>query len=202
MSIIENVKEISMADIQHYLNEYEALGPLPGIAAAMIEAFLPILPLFAIIVANVNAYGPVEGFLLSWIGVVLGAMSVFGLSRWLGSRFRHYMERKLRKSQGLFRWIETRGFTPIFMLSCFPFTPSALINITAGMSNLPTRVFFIAIMLGKSIMILIITLVGYDITSFLYQPWKWIVGLAILSILWLVGKRLEKRFHLSEDHRP
>lgn len=193
MSIIQHIKEMRLEDVEQILDLYEALGPLPGIGVTFIEAFLPFLPLLAIIVANVNAYGPFKGFLFSWTGVVLGAMSVFLISRWIGLRFRYFLETTFPKSKKLFDWIEKKGFTPIFLLSCFPFTPSALVNITAGMSRVPTMVFFLAILLGKAIMILIVTTIGYDLRELIYHPWKLVSGGIVLFILWIVGKQIDRR---------
>ncbi|CAM3624640.1 TVP38/TMEM64 family protein [Marinicrinis lubricantis] len=193
MSLVDQLKQIDMQDVEQLLDQYEALGPLPGIGAALLESFFPVLPLIAIIVANVNAYGAIEGFLLSWAGVVIGAMCVFYISRKFGKRFRSMLERKFTKSQGLFRWIEQKGFTPIFLLSCFPFTPSSLINIFSGMSNISTKAFFIAILLGKGIMILMVTFVGYDIAALIRKPLKLIIGLIVLFILWLIGRKMESR---------
>ena len=49
-----------------------------------LEAFLPFLPLVVFIVANVNAYGFLFGFLLSWVGSVAGAYTVFLVIRKYG----------------------------------------------------------------------------------------------------------------------
>ena len=43
--------------IMELLNNYESLGPLPGILLPFIEAFLPFLPLIVFVLANGAAYG-------------------------------------------------------------------------------------------------------------------------------------------------
>ncbi|WP_135554575.1 TVP38/TMEM64 family protein [Paenibacillus cymbidii] len=194
MSWIDTISGMSWEDVQHILNRYEALGPLPGIVATFVEAFLPILPLIAIVIANVNAYGLWEGALLSWIGVVAGAMCVFLFFRRFGGRFRGFVERKYPRTKKFIEWVEHRGFTPVFVLACFPFTPSAFVNIVAGISKLPVRVFLIATLLGKAIMILIVSLAGHDLGNLLKTPWKLVLVAVMLVVIWFMGRKLEARY--------
>jgi uncharacterized membrane protein YdjX (TVP38/TMEM64 family) len=194
MSWVDKLAGWTWEDIEHYLNRYESLGPLPGILAPFIESLIPILPLIAIIVANVNAYGLWEGALLSWIGVVSGAMCVFLFFRKFGGRFRLFIERKYPKSKTFIVWLEQHGFTPIFVLACFPFTPSAFVNIVAGISKLPRLVFLIATSMGKAVMIILVSFAGNDLGSLFKQPWKMVVIALVFLLIWLTGKKLESRY--------
>src|SRR5262249_37658801 len=128
-SWIEHLKNINLEDIQNLLNRYSALGPLPGIALPLLEALLPILPLVVIVVANASAYGLWAGFFYSWIGACIGSTIVFGLARRFAGGAGERIRNRHPKYDRFFGWIENKGFTPIFILTCFPFTPSALINI-------------------------------------------------------------------------
>lgn len=194
MSWINQISNLSWEDIEAILNRYEALGPIPGIAAPLIEAFIPVLPLIAILVANVNAYGLWEGILLSWCGVVAGAVCVFLLARKYGGRFRGYIDRKFPQSRKFIGWVEKKGFTPIFVLSCFPFTPSVLVNVVSGISKIPFHTFATATMLGKGVMIILVSVAGHDLGSMLRQPWKLALVALVFVLLWLSGRKLESRY--------
>ncbi|KPV59037.1 hypothetical protein QJ48_13195 [Paenibacillus sp. A3] len=194
MSWKETISRLSWQDIEHWLKQYEALGPLPGIIGPMIEAFIPALPLVAILIANVNAYGLGEGFLLSWIGVVAGALCVFLIFRKFGARFRGWIERKYPASRKFIHWLETHGFTPIFLLACFPFTPSSLVNIVAGLSKVPLHTFIVATILGKGVMIFLVSFAGHDLANLLRQPWKIALIVAVFVIMWLFGKKVESKY--------
>ncbi|WP_426450183.1 TVP38/TMEM64 family protein [Paenibacillus sp. S-38] len=194
MSWNETLSRMNWHQVEHWLKQYEALGPLPGIVAPMVESYIPVLPLVAILVANVNAYGLAEGFLLSWIGVVLGSISVFAIVRRFGGRIRGWIERKHPRSQRLIHWLETHGFTPIFVLACFPFTPSSLVNIVAGLSRVPFHTFAVATALGKGVMIFLVSFAGHDIDSLLRQPWKIALVLCVFAVMWLMGRRLEGKY--------
>ncbi|MFJ5769182.1 TVP38/TMEM64 family protein [Psychrobacillus sp. NPDC093180] len=173
--------------------DYRALGPIIGILLPFLEAFLPFLPLIVFIVANVTAYGLLFGFLISWAGSVIGAYTVFlvirkyGRARVLGFITRH------EKIQKLILWVERNGFGPLFLLICFPFTPSALVNIVAGLSNMKKKTYLWTVTLGKLIMIFIVSFIGSDIKELITQPVRTAIVVIIIGILWFVGKRVEKR---------
>ena len=194
MDWIEELSKLDLEDVEKLLNQYEALGPLPGILVPMIEAFLPFLPLIAIVVANAEAYGLFYGFLLSWIGVVAGASCVFLIVRVFGRRLRAFLERKIKPSAKLLQFIEHKGFTPIFILACFPFTPSSVINIAAGLSRLPLLTFFTATLLGKGVMIFLVSVVGHDIASLFENPWKLALAAMLFAVMWWAGRKVESRY--------
>lgn len=182
------------------LAKYESFGPLPGILMTFIEAFFPPLPLIAIVAGNAAAYGLWLGFLYSWIGVCLGAGTVFLLCRRLGQhRFLNFLTRHPKVNEAM-NWMNRHGFSAIFLFSCFPFTPSSLVNVVAGLSNIPTSHFMAAIMLGKAIMIFVISFIGHDFMSFVEQPWKLLIVLLAILLLWFIGKRVESRL-TSVKHR-
>ncbi|WP_144509520.1 TVP38/TMEM64 family protein [Bacillus sp. FJAT-22090] len=183
----------SMETLSNLTHDYRALGPIIGILLPFLEAFLPFLPLIVFIVANVNAYGLLFGFLLSWAGSVIGAYTVFlvirkyGRARVLGFITRH------EKIQKLILWVERNGFGPLFLLICFPFTPSALVNIVAGLSNMKKNTYLWTVTLGKLIMIFIVSFIGSDIKALITQPVRTAIVALIIVILWFLGKRIEKR---------
>lgn len=189
--------------IMQLLSDYESLGPLPGILLPFIEAFLPFLPLVVFVFANAAAYGLLEGFLLSWSGAALGAIVVFTIIRRLGDKKILRAISKNKQVAKVTNWLEKRGFGPLFLLMCFPFSPSAIINVVAGLSNVSRQQFILAVLLGKSVMIFSIAYVGSSILEFAQKPVKTIVVGAGIGLFWLVGKYIEKRLQkksmLKED---
>ncbi|AIK40129.1 TVP38/TMEM64 family protein [Bacillus pseudomycoides] len=193
----QTIKEyFSAENMDQLVASYRALGPLLGISLPMVEALIPALPLILFVMANAVAFGFWLGFLYSWLGSVLGALIVFSVIRRFGrSRFFSFVNKhpKVRKAMG---WIERKGFAPIFILFCFPFTPSALINVVAGLSRISRRQFVLALALGKLVMILILSYIGHDLTSFIHKPVKTIIVIGVIFILWYVGKKIEVKLEL------
>lgn len=176
------------------LDKYENLGPLPGILLPFIEAFLPFLPLFAFVMANSAAYGLLKGFFYSWLGSSLGSIAVFYIIRKFGDKKLLVKIKTNRQVNQVTSWVERHGFGPLFLLLCFPFSPSSLINIVAGLSNVSKQQFILAVLLGKSVMIFSIAYIGTSILEFAKNPTKTIVVTICISIFWMFGKFLEKRF--------
>jgi len=184
---------LTMDTLIELSNQYRALGPIIGFLLPFIEAFLPFLPIFAFVIANADAYGFWFGFLLSWSGTVTGSYLLFLIVRKYGrTRFLRFMT-KHERIQRLINWVDRNGFGPLFLLLCFPFTPSALVNIVAGLSEMKKKHYLWTIIAGKFIMIITITYIGYDIRSLLTNPGKTIAIVLVILLLWLAGKRLEKK---------
>lgn len=138
---------------QEHLTElfqsYRAFGPLIAVLLPLIEAFLPFLPLIVFVVANTNSFGLWEGFILSWAGSTAGSILVFLIVRQYGQRKLLGFIRSHPSVRKLMLWVERHGFGPMFLLLCFPFTPSAAVNVVAGLSRIGTRPFILAAASGK-----------------------------------------------------
>lgn len=186
----------TVENIENLAAHYRTLGPLIGILLPFVEAFLPFLPLVVIVVANASSYGLWVGFLLSWVGTVLGSYVVFLLTRKFGKhpRLKRFIGKE--KVQKLIKWVDMRGLSPLFILLCFPFTPSVLVNIVAGLSNIKKKYYLIVIMAGKFIMIASMSVLGYDLKALITDPIKLILTGVGIFLLWIVGKGIEK--HLNK----
>lgn len=185
--------------IMKLLDDYEKLGPLPGVLLPFIEALLPFLPLIVFVLANGAAYGLLKGFLYSWIGTSLGSILVFIIIRKLGKKriFRTIRDNKQVKKVTI--WLEKHGFGPLFLLLCFPFSPSFVINVVVGLSKISIQQFLLAVLLGKSVMIFSIAYIGSSIFEFAKNPIRTIVvGIGIV-LFWIVGKYIEQKLHRSQE---
>lgn len=184
---------LSIERIMDWINQYESFGPLPGFLLPLLEAFLPFLPLFAFVLANVNAFGLWFGFFISWGGAVTGSFIVFLLLRRYGrEKFLSFLQKNKQISK-MMNWVDRHGFAPVFLLLCFPFTPSAIVNIVAGLSRISIVQYLLAVMAGKTVMIFTISYVGYDVGALIHQPGRTAVIASIMIALWFGGKQLEKR---------
>ncbi|MBI0579783.1 TVP38/TMEM64 family protein [Neobacillus cucumis] len=199
----EMMKEwISLDNIMDLIKQYRSLGPLPGILLPMLEAFLPFLPLFLFVMANASAFGLWWGFLFSWLGACVGALLLFFVIRRFGQRRLLSFLPKHPKVRKLMDWVDRHGFGPLFILLCFPFTPSAIVNIVAGLSKISMYQYMLAVFIGKMVMIFTISFVGYDLHSLITKPYRTIMVVGIIFILWYVGKRIEVRLNrrIENDH--
>lgn len=185
----------TVENIEHLSEQYRTLGPFIGLLLPFLEAFLPFLPLFVFVVANVNAFGLVLGLVLSWLGTTIGSYVVFLLVRYFGHHPRLHFLTGGHKIRTLIKWVDMNGLSPLFVLLCFPFTPSVLVNIVAGLSNIHKKYYLLTLMVGKLVMIMMMGILGHDIGSLLTNPWKLVMAGGILFSLWWIGKRIEKRLN-------
>ncbi len=203
---VEEIKELVEANefgqlVNFLLKSYESLGPIPGFLLPFIEAFLPFLPVIVFVMTNAAAYGLLEGFILSWTGASSGAIAVFMLVR----HFKHirlfqWISRN-KQVKKVTNWLERHGFGPLFLLLCFPFSPSAVINLVAAISGVGFYQFVLAVLLGKGVMILTLSFIGDSIVSFAQNPVKTIVLAIGIFILWVAGKYIEKRLQIRDKEK-
>jgi uncharacterized membrane protein YdjX (TVP38/TMEM64 family) len=190
----------TLENIMDLIQEYRSFGPIPGVVLPMIEAFLPFLPLVLFVMANASAFGLWLGFLYSWLGSCLGALLLFLLIRKYGQKRVFSFLSKHPKVRKLMDWVDRHGFGPLFLLLCFPFTPSVVVNIVAALSKISIYQYMLAVAIGKMVMIFTMSFVGYDLHSLITQPYRTAVVFLVIFILWYVGKRIEVRLNKSMEN--
>ncbi|MCZ0755392.1 TVP38/TMEM64 family protein [Anoxybacillus sp. J5B_2022] len=196
---VETLKQwFTLQHVLQLLEHYRSFGMLPGVIVTLLESFFPILPMFVLVMANAAAFGLWKGIMISWIGASLGSIFVFLLARKIGQkRFFRFLNRH-QKVRQLVSWVERHGFGPLFLLFCFPFTPSAIINVVAGLSRVSRQQFILAVLLGKMVMIFVISFIGYDLAALAKQPLRTVAVVVIVFLLWYAGKKVEAKFSLTE----
>lgn len=178
----------------HFVERVKDYGPLAPILLALLESIIPALPLLVIISFNVGVYGPVFGFMFSWIGTTLGSMLMFLFYRHFVKRFLHQWIMRKQKLANIHEWISHHRILTLFCLSALPFTPSSLINLAYGLSDFKESSFLITIFFSKAIMVLAMTMFGHSIVSVSEQPWFLIASAFMLSALYYVSKHFSRRY--------
>jgi len=179
--------------IVHLLQTYKSYGPLPGILLTFIEAFIPPLPLLLLVAANAAAYGLWLGFACSWIGGTTGAVVVYLLFRRIAERPLILRWTETPHMQKTIAWLRRGSFGYVFILSALPIGPSALVNIAAGIARMPMPIYFMAMTAGKTVMVLLVSLLGYDAAALIRSPLKLAIIASFIGTLWFAGKLIEGR---------
>jgi len=163
-------------------------GFILGIGLVSIEAFLPFLPLVIFVTVNVFVFGFFFGYIYSWIGTSIGTILVFMLLRNFGNHGlfnKIYANDKMAHRLGR---LKERGFTPFFLLYCFPFTPSFLVSFIAALSDLSTERFVAATLAGKLVMILFLSIIGYNFKAMYDNPVRSILVITLMVFVGYVSK--------------
>ncbi|WP_404329894.1 TVP38/TMEM64 family protein [Mesobacillus maritimus] len=168
----------------------------------VIQNSFTIIPLILVITINITLFGVVYGFLWSWLTSIVAAILVFMSVRYL---FKDRLLNRFR-SENITN-IEKQGFTYVFHARIFPFVPTSLINILAGVTAIRFRHFLYGTMLGNFLFFIVLSLIPAGILSINLNEYE--IGMILfLSITLFLGIRRvfrnKKRSKqpIEEDHNP
>jgi uncharacterized membrane protein YdjX (TVP38/TMEM64 family) len=180
------------------LENYRGFGPLAPVFLAMLESFIPALPLIVIVTFAIGAYGPFFGFFYSYIGSLGGSVLVFLLfRRIIRPHFMHLVPQR-KNLEKLMKWVSSQTPFMIFLLASFPFTPSSLLNTTFGLSDFDELTYIRCIALGKLIMIALLALFGSSLVNAFQNPILLILMIALFVVMRLVYRRMHEKTGLSD----
>lgn len=126
----------------------------------MIQNSFTVIPLILVITINITLFGVVNGFLWSWFTSVVAAVLVF-----IGVRFLFKDLLINRFPSRVLEEVQTKGFTYVFQARIFPFVPTSLINILAGLSTVHFRHFFLGTIFGNFLFFIVLSLIPAGILS-------------------------------------
>lgn len=174
-------------------------GVIFGIFMVMIEAFIPVLPLCAIVALNVNAFGIIIGTFISWISTCMGSYLAYLIIYHLSSKkiyksLSKKLRKKIDKATMKFKKI---SFSNLVIITTLPFTPSSLINILAGVSGISKRKFFTSIIIGKFFMILFWAYVGKSFIESITDINTIIIISMMITVAYLISKIVNKKMGID-----
>jgi uncharacterized membrane protein YdjX (TVP38/TMEM64 family) len=201
MSISDVLSNLTEENLKDLLDQYRAFGPFPGIALTFMKSFIPPLPTILIVGVNAAVYGLWLGFLYSWLGIVSGCLVTFLIVRRIAGH--PYFVRWARKPkvQKSLVWVRRNAFSYVFLLSLFPVGPFVVINIAAAVAQMRLRSFFIAIVFGKAIMVMSVSIIGHDFSRFIKHPLELIYVAIFVGISLWISKKIEARFTKGSDNQ-
>lgn len=136
---------------------YRQYGILIAILLPFLDAFFLILPVSLFVILNVEAFGLVGGFLLSWIGGVAGCWTVYWITRsfhyhtWMKkvTQTNQYtqMQQKFQQHNG--PWIALIYLIPIF--------PPTIMTVVAAINKMCFRTFAFASATGIGTLFLLVS---------------------------------------------
>lgn len=138
-----------LSDRERVRQAVEGFGPMAPVvyvSLLVLQAVLAPLPAPAIAAAGGYIFGAFWGFVLTWVGVLIGGSLCFGVSRLFG---REYVARSERLGR-LDRRVEEHGAIIVFVLRLIPLVSFDVISYAAGLTGLSFRKFFLATALGSA----------------------------------------------------
>ncbi len=122
------------------------LAPAVFVLLLVVQAVLAPLPAPAVATAGGYLFGTLQGFVLTWLGALVGGVLCFVLSRSLG---RGFVERSTRL-KGFDEYVREHGAVAIFILRLIPLISFDAISYAAGLTGISFWRFLIATALGMA----------------------------------------------------
>ena len=171
-------------------------GPIAGVLLIIVESIIPMLPLSVFITLNMVSYGNVFGLIISWLSTVVGCMLSFLLFRFfLQKKWYRFIKRKDSEMlKTLTKKISSSKFSSLVTLIALPFSPAFLINIASGISHMKIEKFFLALLLGKIVMVYFWGYIGTSLLESLTDITIMIKIFLLLTIVFIISRKIEKKW--------
>ncbi len=132
--------------VRRAVEDFGPAAPVVYVSLLILQAVLAPLPAPAVAAAGGYIFGAFWGFVLTWVGVLIGGSLCFGISRLFG---REYVARSERLG-GLDRQVEEHGAIIVFVLRLIPLVSFDAISYAAGLTGLSFWRFFLATAIGSA----------------------------------------------------
>lgn len=152
----------------NYMKQFGAIAPLLFILIQIIQVIFPVIPGGASCLAGVLAFGPIPGFIYNYIGLCIGSIIVFFLSRNYGMKLieKLFCQETIDK---YLKYIKTKKFDKIFFWGILlPGAPDDLLCYMSGITTMSFKTFLWIILLGKPLTLVFYS-AGLDIFQLIFS---------------------------------
>ena len=189
---------IMVSIIDKILDVVENAGILSPILACFfitIESILPFLPLAVFITINFISFGTIVGFLISWIFTVIGCMISFTIFRKGFNNKFSFLIKNRKTLESMMYKINNMKLSSIILLLAIPFTPAFMINIAAGLSNIPTKKYFTSLLIGKISLVFFWGYIGTSLIESIKNPIILAKIIIIVLVVYLFSRLIENNIN-------
>ena len=136
--------------LEQFISASHLIAPLVFILIQVIQVVIPIIPGGVSCLASVVLFGPLPGFLYSYVGICLGSVIGFFLGRFYGKPFVLAVTKPktYEKYQKFLQ--KDKKFEIFFLIAMLlPAFPDDLICMLAGLTNMRVKKFLLILLLAK-----------------------------------------------------
>jgi uncharacterized membrane protein YdjX (TVP38/TMEM64 family) len=174
--LFEAILKGDLQKIKRFVGDNQFFILLFSTVVMIIQNTFTVIPLILVITLNITFFGFLLGFLWSWVTSILAAIVIFFLVRYL---FQSWLLNKV--DEKLVEKIEKKGFIYVFEARIFPFVPTSLVNILAGVSSINFTSFLLGTLIGNFIYFFVLALIPAGFLSSSVN--EYLMGGIILLIL-------------------
>ena len=152
------VKERWFLDNEILLTKIKSFGllaPLCFILIQIVQVVLPVIPGGASCLVGVMAFGAVGGFIYNYVGLVLGSICSFLLSRKFGMSIINKLFKEKDIKKALDKINNSKYDLIFFLIILLPGLPDDLFCYISGITKLSLKKFTLIILIGKPLTLLV-----------------------------------------------
>ena len=182
--------------IRDYLAGFGNYGFLVYILIQVIHVIIVIIPGDLVMICAGYVYGIPLGFVLSYLGLMLGSIIVFYISRFFGYEIvsKFIAHEKIEKLSGILN--STKGIVGLFIVCCIPFIPKDLMMYVAGITPVKASRLFLVYGLSRIPSTLIWVSVGANTFK---KDWLDLgITIAVMTVLMVIIFFIGKNYHKRE----
>ena len=152
------VKERWFLDNEILLTKIKSFGllaPLCFILIQIVQVVLPVIPGGASCLVGVMAFGAVGGFIYNYVGLVLGSICSFLLSRKFGMSIINKLFKEKDIKKALDKINNSKYDLIFFLIILLPGLPDDLFCYISGTTKMSLKKFTLIILIGKPLTLLV-----------------------------------------------
>ena len=163
-------------------------APFLSFLLIIIQAFISPLPSVIIFIANGIIFGPMVGFLISWVGSLISALLCFAMIRYLGLA----LPTPPKVIDSMLKLIEEYQNQAVFVARLLPFVPFDLASYAFALTPLRLQTFLVGTALGQTPAILFYSLWGQATSPWYVNLVGIVIWASLVSVLYYSWQKLYK----------
>ncbi|KHD46760.1 TVP38/TMEM64 family protein [Streptococcus hongkongensis] len=140
--------------LKDLVTAYPFWGPSIFIVVQIFQIVFPVIPGGLTTIAGFLIFGPIEGFLYNYIGIIIGSYLLFAIVKIYGRKFILLFvdEKTFYRYE---RRLETPGYEKLFIFCmASPISPADVMVMVTGLTNMSVKRFMTIILITKPISVI------------------------------------------------
>lgn len=140
----------SFETLRDYIGAFGAWGPVVLMVFQAFQVVLPVLPGFTGCIVGAALFGPVVGFIISYIGMCAGSIAAYYLARRYGIKLVSKLVKMEKYEQWIARINKSKSYE-VFLFACIvlPAVPDDFLCFFSGLVDMPAQKYIPIILAGK-----------------------------------------------------
>lgn len=200
MAIINAASSGDMQTAAQIIKAGGAIAILISIVINVIISLAGVIPSVFLTGANILVFGLYGGFLVSWIGELIGASISFLFYRWGVQDVIKLSTDQWKLSKTVSSLSGKKQIYFLTVLRTAPFIPSGLINLFGAITTISFANFIIATAVGKLPALVLETAFSYNLVTLGRNHINLVISIVVAGLLYIGVKRELKRLSKKHEH--